>query len=170
MPARKTKTVEKSVTLLNPAAAVDPELSASAKRMLQRAQSITVATAEDYEAAAVVLQTLGERESEVEAKKKELWAPLAKAEKFQDSGNYERAHVLEARAQSVQAPTIESETPKVAGVSLREHWLFEVTDAALVPREYLIVDERLVRADVTGSKGTKEIPGVRVWSELRPQG
>jgi len=39
-----------------------------------------------------------------------------------------------------------------------------------VPREYLMVDEKLVRADITGSKGTKKIPGVRVWSELRPQG
>jgi len=33
-----------------------------------------------------------------------------------------------------------------------------------------MVDEKLVRADITGSKGTKKIPGVRVWSELRPQG
>lgn len=95
---------------------------------------------------------------------------LAKAERAEEVGNSERAMVLEARAQSVAAPTIQSETPKVAGVQLREHWLFAVTDADEVPREYMIVDEQAVRAAVNASKGTVKIPGVRIWSTLKPQG
>ncbi|MFA6048245.1 MAG: hypothetical protein WC737_05570 [Parcubacteria group bacterium] len=43
---------------------------------------------------------------------------------------------------------------------------FEVTDEALVPREYLMVDERLVRKAVTG--GAREIPGVRIYDEELP--
>jgi ParB-like chromosome segregation protein Spo0J len=97
-------------------------------------------------------------------------ALLAKAERAADAGNQARAEVLEARAQSVQAPTIESQTPKVAGVQLRERWLFEVTDPDKVPREYLMVDERLIRAEVNAKEALAKIPGVRIWSTLKPQG
>src|SRR6266849_2709154 len=45
---------------------------------------------------------------------------LAKAERAADDGNHARAEVLEARADSVQAPTIESDIPKVHGIQLRE--------------------------------------------------
>ena len=95
---------------------------------------------------------------------------LARAEKATDEGNHARAVILEARADSVQAPTIESQTPQVAGLKLVPRWLFEVTDASLVPREYLMVDERLVRAEVNTSQGKTDIPGVRIWSTLKPQG
>lgn len=95
---------------------------------------------------------------------------LAKAERANKNGDEERASVLEARAQSVAAPTIQSETPKVAGVQLREHWLFAVTDVDEVPREYMIVDEQAVRAEVARCKGATKIPGVRIWSTLKPQG
>lgn len=216
-----------SITLVSPAA--DPELSASAKRLLTQAQSIVVSTAEDYEVAGIVLQTLTARERAVEAKKKELWDPLAKltrsvqnlfnpplkvleqakkivaekmgayalkqrnialakqqaaeeeaeetrkkllarAEEATDDGNHARAVILEARADSVQAPTIVMDVPQVAGLHLRERWLFEVTDAKLVPREYLMVDERLIRAEVNAKESLAKIPGVRVWSTLKPQG
>ena len=216
-----------SVTLTAPAE--DPELSESAKRLLRQAQSIEVTNADEYEAAAGVLQTLTAREKEVEAKKAELWDPLAKltksvqalfnpplkvldqakkvvqqkmgayalkqhnitlaaqqrvdqeaedarealmakAERAADAGNTERAYVLEARAQSVEAPTIEVDVPHVAGVQLRKRWLFEVTDPDKVPREFLMVDERLIRAEVNAQEAAAKIPGVRIWSTLKPQG
>jgi hypothetical protein len=95
---------------------------------------------------------------------------LAKAERASDDGNHARAVILEARAGSVQAPMIESQTPKVAGVQLRERWVFEVTDPDRVPREFLMVDERLIRAEVNAKEGLAKIPGVRIWSTLKPQG
>jgi hypothetical protein len=95
---------------------------------------------------------------------------LEKAEKAADNGNKERAYVLEARAASVQAPTIQVETPQVAGVQLRERWLFEVTDPLQLPRAYLTVDESAIRNAVNNTKGTVKIPGVRIWSTLKPQG
>lgn len=96
---------------------------------------------------------------------------LAKAEKAEEAGMPERAAVIEARADSVQAPTIQSETPIVAGLHLHKHWLFEVTNLGLVPREYLMADERLIRAEIAAQKGAlRNIPGVRIWSTLKPQG
>lgn len=50
---------------------------------------------------------------------------------------------------------------KVAGA--RRRWVFEITDAKLVPREYLTVEEKLVRAAVAA--GAREIPGVRIFEE-----
>lgn len=85
-------------------------------------------------------------------------------------GNHARAEVLEARAESIQAPTIESDIPKVSGIQLRERWLFEVEDADKVPREFLMVDERLIRAEVNAKGSLAKIPGVRIWSTLKPQG
>lgn len=231
MPARKVapKAPVKptSITLVEPAA--DPELSASAKRMLEQAKALEVTTAEDYESAASVLQALTVREKDVEAKKAELWNPLAKltksvqalfnpplkvldeakklvsskmgtyaqeqrnialaaqaradqeadearrkleakAERAEEQGDFARADVFTSRANSIEAPEIEADIPKVHGVQLRQRWLFEVTDASLVPREYLMVDERLIRAEVNAKESLAKIPGVRIWPTLKPQG
>jgi hypothetical protein len=230
MPAKKLLKKEatpSSVSLIVPQA--DPELSNSAKKMLQQAQALTVETAAEYEEAAVVLQNLTVREKEVEARKAELWDPLAKltksvqalfnqplkvldqakklvsgkmgayaveqrnialaaqqranqeaedarqkllakAERAADDGNHARAEVLEARAESIQADAVESDIPKVSGIQLRERWLFEVIDPDKVPREFLMVDERLIRAEVNAKGSLARIPGVRIWSTLKPQG
>ena len=48
---------------------------------------------------------------------------------------------------------------------MREVCKFEVTDPALVPREYLIDDETKLRKVVGALKGDTIIPGVRVYSE-----
>lgn len=45
----------------------------------------------------------------------------------------------------------------------RKRWKFEVTDAMQVPRQYLMVDDRLLRAAV--ADGEREIPGVRIYQE-----
>lgn len=72
---------------------------------------------------------------------------------------------LQVREASVVAPVIQREPPKVAGVSTREVWLFEVNDPTQVPRQYLIVDESKIRKVVQALKGDAQIPGVRVYSE-----
>ena len=229
MAVKKIPKKKEPANITLPVPQTDPELSASAKRMLLQAQELQVTTAAEYEEAAEVLVRLSARETELEKRKKELWDPLAKltkgvqalfnpplkvleqakttvkekmgayaleqrnialerqrladeeaeearekllarAEKASDDGNHARAVILEARADSVQAPMIVSEIPKVSGLQLRERWFFEVTDESLVPREYLMVDERLIRAEVNAKEARAQIPGVRIWSMLKPQG
>jgi hypothetical protein len=60
--------------------------------------------------------------------------------------------------------------PKVAGLSFRTEWRFEITDSAIVPPEFKVVDESLVRAAVKQQKEACKIPGIRVWSEQVPVG
>lgn len=59
-----------------------------------------------------------------------------------------------------------SETEFVAeGVSIRNHWVFEVEDASKIPRAYLKPDEKKIGEVVRQLKGDTSIPGVRVWNE-----
>lgn len=89
----------------------------------------------------------------------------AQARKAAESGKVEKAAQLEQRAATVVAPIIQREAPKVAGLQMREAWKFQVTDPSLVPREYLVVDEKKIRGVVMALKGEAKIPGVRVYSE-----
>ena len=72
---------------------------------------------------------------------------------------------LQLREAMVVAPVIDREPPKVAGVSTREVWKFRVTNAALVPDQYKVVDEARIRKVVQALKADANIPGVEVWSE-----
>ncbi len=100
-----------------------------------------------------------------ERARKEQGALQAKAATAAAKGKTERAPELQHAASTVVAPVIQREPPKVAGIVMREAWKFEVTDPALVPREYLSVDEKKIRAVVQALKGDAKIPGVRVYSE-----
>lgn len=56
-------------------------------------------------------------------------------------------------------------TPKVQGVSTRKVWRFEVVNSLLIPREFLIVSEQLIRQRVNALGDRANIPGVRVWAD-----
>ena len=65
------------------------------------------------------------------------------------------------------APVVQTQAPKVAGVSIPKVWTFEITDEDVIPREYLVVDESRIRRVVTALKGDTKIPGVRVLEQKR---
>jgi hypothetical protein len=105
-----------------------------------------------------------QRRLEEEARKER--ERLAKqAEKAAAAGKVEKAETLEARAAQVVAPVLQTETPKVAGVSTRSVWKFEIVDPELVPRVYLVPDEAKIRRVAQALKGDANIPGVRVYEE-----
>ena len=82
-------------------------------------------------------------------------------------GQVGKAEQFEERAQAVTAPVVQTQAPKVAGVSIPKVWTFEITDEDLIPREYLSVDESRIRRVVTALKGDTQIPGVRVFEQKR---
>ncbi len=47
--------------------------------------------------------------------------------------------------------------------TIRKRWVHELVDEMRVPREYLMVDDRLVRAAI--GDGVREIPGIRIFPE-----
>jgi len=72
-----------------------------------------------------------------------------------------------AAAAAVVAPVIEV-APKfdaLKGQSNRKIWRARVVDAAIVPREWLIPDEKGLASFATATKGAKQIPGVEFYFE-----
>lgn len=60
--------------------------------------------------------------------------------------------------ESKPAPTMSGGT-----VSSREEWDFRITNESLLPREYLMPDEKAIRAVVKARKGSTQIPGVEAF-------
>lgn len=78
-----------------------------------------------------------------------------------------KVETFEGRAAAVVAPVSQVAAPKVGGISIPKVWTFDITDASLIPREYLLVDETKIRKVVAALKGSTNIPGVRVTEVKR---
>lgn len=100
---------------------------------------------------------------EAEAKAAEL---RRQAEEAAAAGNAKEAAKLESRAErsevkadakamesaAVVAPVISREPPKVAGVTHRTEWKYEILDASKLPAAFLVPDERKIAATVRAMK------------------
>lgn len=110
------------------------------------------------------------QEAEAEAARR---AAAAEAEALRAAGQQEAATELDRQADIEQAETVAAvreleamapavaEPAKLAGVSSRSTWDFEIVDLALIPREYLLVDEKKIRGIVRALKSETNIPGIR---------
>lgn len=89
------------------------------------------------------------------------------ADRAAAKGQENKAEQFQGRAAAVVAPVSQVAAPKVGGISIPKVWTFEITDASLIPREYLLVDETKIRKVVAALKGSTNIPGVRVTEVKR---
>ena len=66
------------------------------------------------------------------------------------------------QAASVIAPVVQvaSVAPVVSGQSVRKTWTAKVVDAALVPREWMVVNQSALDAFARSTKGAVKVPGV----------
>lgn len=94
-------------------------------------------------------------------------AANAKAMELADAGETALAvEVLQKAKSAATPPTISLPVPpKPKGITSTKVWKFRVVDAALVPREYLVVDEKAIGQVVRALKAQTHIPGVEVYSE-----
>ena len=70
------------------------------------------------------------------------------------------AHAV-ADVGAMEAPRAHRTDTGTAG--LRERWVFEIVDQALLPRSFLMADEKAIRSAV--ACGTRVIPGVSIHLE-----
>lgn len=70
-------------------------------------------------------------------------------------------------ATAVAAPVVRVASPiaKANGVSTRKVWRHRVKDAGLVPREFLIVDDKKLAAYAAAMKEGARVPGVEFFTE-----
>jgi len=87
---------------------------------------------------------------------------LRQAEELEKAGAHTIADAV--MAAPIEVEHIEAATvAPVAGVSYRENWQFEISDASAIPRDYLTPDVQKIGKMVKALKGTTNIPGVRVF-------
>jgi hypothetical protein len=116
------------------------------------------------------------REKE-EAEAKERGAKKAELEALARKAEEERLEAVrkaeeEAKKNEVMAPTVTApvvqEAPRVTHTEngsafSKKPWVFEVTDSAAVPREFMSVDEKKIRDAV--KMGARAIAGVRIYQD-----
>ena len=88
-----------------------------------------------------------------------------RARKAAEAGKHEKAAVLEQQAAAPQPRQMPVAPPPPKGMSKRQVWRYEITNAALVPREYCSPDEGKIGGTVRTLKETANIPGVKIWME-----
>jgi hypothetical protein len=108
------------------------------------------------------------------AQKKLQAAADAKAKELRDKaaaeaakGNTAKAAQLmdKAAEKEVAVPVVAADIPKVAGVFTKQVWKYQIIDVNAIPREYMIPDEKKIGAMARASKGTLQIPGVKIYPE-----
>jgi hypothetical protein len=82
-----------------------------------------------------------------------------------------KAQGFEQHAQTIVAPVIQREAPKVAGLQMRDVWEFEIVDASKIPAAFLMPDEKKIGQLVRNLKGDAAAilgAGVKVTSRKAP--
>jgi hypothetical protein len=99
------------------------------------------------------------------AEKAKADAAKAEMDRIQREAEAQARAQAKATGAPVQAVVVFTppppQVPKAAGVAFTPQWGFEITDAALIPREYLMVDEKKIGAVVRAMKAQTNIPGVK---------
>lgn len=88
----------------------------------------------------------------------------AEAEERADAARRRAEEATQVQIAEASAPSVSVPSTKLASasgsVATRKRWQAVVVDSALVPREYLVVDQKLINAAV--KDGVREIPGVTI--------
>jgi len=71
------------------------------------------------------------------------------------------ARLEEAAAVVAPMVTIPVATPVIKGQSTRKTWRARVVDVAIVPREYMVVNDQALQAFARATKGAVAVPGVQ---------
>ena len=92
----------------------------------------------------------------------------AKALKAEEKGNTEKAEELREKKEEVFIPAaiVQNTVEKVNGQTSRTTYDFEIVDETLIPRKYLIVDDKKIRQMVKTFGKEASIPGVRIYPKV----
>ncbi len=93
-----------------------------------------------------------------------------KAQRDREEAERKAAALFDEPPPAPVAPVVVKEAARVTSLSGAKatgsvKWVHEVTDAAQVPRAFLMVNEAAIKAAIAG--GVREIPGVRIFEQVR---
>jgi hypothetical protein len=166
-------------------ASFDPQIAQAHKLqkslLAEKAKFMTPLTAAKYTVGRKAADFVAEQEAERKKAERERLDAEEKARQIADKA-VDKADKLEAEGKDgaaaavvngahekiqeiMQAAPEVPEAPDTFGLTVREDWKFSIVDAALIPREYLIPDEKKIGGIVRAMKDQANIPGVRVYAE-----
>lgn len=123
---------------------------------------------EDYRFAQEATIRIEEEKLKKQAEKEQKKLDQAAAKKARlalKKGDKEKAHEIMSSVPMITSPVLaRSETPKEEGIKLRKIYSFKIVDAKLLPREFLMPNEKAIGALIRATKGSVEIPGVEITS------
>lgn len=129
----------------------------------------------DYDAEQERLRIEAQRKAEEEARKKaeeeKLNAAIAAEAEAKQNGATPEQAAEEAAAiidEPVYVPPVvlPRATPKLQGGPVyRSIWKFRIKDVNLIPRQYMVPDEKAIGAVVRSSQGRVVIPGIEAYEE-----
>lgn len=96
-----------------------------------------------------------------EAAEKEKLVLQKRAENALAKGQGKIAAQLIREAKTVTSVVVEVQETKVDGLSLGDKWEAVIEDVALVPREWMIPDQKALDSFANAQKGNAKIPGVK---------
>lgn len=118
---------------------------------------------------------------EVIGRKEEMKIPLKDAERRLKSsiisyeaeqkslrGDGETKQELEdiGKGPIFQLPVVASSIiPKINGISIAKTWKYKIYDVALVPKEYMMIDQTKLNRILHATRGCITIPGIDIYSE-----
>ncbi|MDE2099522.1 MAG: hypothetical protein KGL39_19880 [Patescibacteria group bacterium] len=99
-----------------------------------------------------------------EAQEKADAEALAAAEAAEKAGNKEEAEAI-IQAPVQVAPIVLSKSLPKSQTVIRKVWKYRVRNVAMVPREYLMLDDKKIGGVVRSMGAATNIPGVEVYQE-----
>ena len=106
-----------------------------------------------------------ERELQQKAQKREEQIALEEAAVLEAEGHSEEAQKMIEEPIEAPVVVVKKTVPKVDGISTKHVWKFRIVDADVIPKDYLMPDEKAIGAIVRARKGKVDIPGVKVYKE-----
>ena len=141
------------------------DLRKKADSPLDQAETILQPALDKFRRAQEAIRAEKEAKLQAEARKRAEDERLAAAIEADKNGKSEEAEALIQAP--VQAPVVvlPKATPKVEGASVRRTWKARVTNAYLIPREYLMVDEAKLNSVAKALKEGFSVPGAEAFFE-----
>lgn len=139
------------------------------KEQLERADRVIRSAMQAYLKAEEVKRIELQRQAEEKAKAaaaEEQRRLALEAEKDLAEGRELAAMEKIERAESVAViPEIVPQGYKSKGATPTKNWTFQIVDVSAIPREYLIPDEKLLKALAKSRKEAASVPGVKFFAE-----
>lgn len=138
---------------------------------LEGLDSLELSSAEAYRKACAkllmvkhVMKEIQEMFAPIKNKTHSAWKESVAQEKKYLSALQEAEMVLRDKINEYAASQ-EEEPLRAPDISYRNDWKFKVTDELLVPREFLQINEPMIRERVKSLGPIAKIPGVEIWQE-----